>query len=135
MSSENPSSHYKPGSCNIGQKELAVRKKFLSVFLPITLFLSFGAFYWDTCLTLWICLLGSAFCTIVLFLEIKFKFCILFGIFSLYNFDRLGMLHESKKAVDQSKDRKRVVEICIQSMLFALIYSIGIHLLASFVHS
>ena len=96
MSDERSSTEYKPGSCNIGQKELSVRKKFLNLFLPLTLLLSFAAFFWDNSLMVWTLLLGSVFCLTVLWFEIKFKFCIIFGFFSLYNFEKLGTIHEVK---------------------------------------
>lgn len=134
MSDERSSTEYKPGSCNIGQKELSVRKKFLNLFLPLTLLLSFAAFFWDNSLMVWTLLLGSVFCLTVLWFEIKFKFCIIFGFFSLYNFEKLGTIHEVKNRQHHAKDRKRVFEIIIQSLLFSLIYTTSIHLIAGYIH-
>ncbi|MBK7849960.1 MAG: hypothetical protein IPJ66_02160 [Bacteroidetes bacterium] len=134
MSRENPFKEYKSGVCNIGVKEVSVRRKFFYAFLPITFLLTLSAFFWDNSLVLWILLLGSAFCLTVLYNEIKYKFCILFGFFSLYNFEKLGTIHEVKNPQDHQKDRKRVLEIVIQSLLFSLIYATSVHLAAGYFH-
>ncbi|HRH65052.1 MAG TPA: hypothetical protein PLU53_02020 [Bacteroidia bacterium] len=134
MSGEIQSNDYKPGVCNIGQRELSVRKKFLNIFLPATVLLSAASFFLDSSLILWILLLISTFCMIVLYLELKFKFCIIFGFFSLYNFEKLGTIHEVKNQAHQSSDRKRVLEIVIQSFLFSLIYATSLHLIAGYLN-
>ena len=104
MSSENPSSHYKPGSIG-SEGNSAVRKKFL-LFSIITLFpsaLFIGYFASHSGFVCLFCILHNR-----TFLEIKFQILHpVFGIFSLYNFDDWAN-STNQKSVDQSKDRKRV---------------------------
>lgn len=129
-----PDSTYKPGACNIGQKEIAVRRKFYRFFLPVTLLLSFAAFFWYGSLVLWLLTLSSAFALLVLYFEINYRFCILFGFFSLYNFEKLGTLNEVKNPADAKRDRRRVFEIVVQSLLISMIYATALHLVAAYVH-
>ncbi|REJ82996.1 MAG: hypothetical protein DWQ44_02460 [Bacteroidetes bacterium] len=128
---ENENNSYQAGICNIGNQEVKVRKKFIRFFIPVTIFFTFSCIWWCHSLLLWIFLVLSTFSLIVLYFEVKYRFCILFGFFSLYNFDRLGELHEVKNAEQANKDRKRVYEIAIVSMLLALSFSTAVHLLAT----
>jgi hypothetical protein len=128
-----PSDHYQPGVCNIGEKELSVRWKFIRLFFPVTLVLTVGSFYWWDSLWVWFFLLCSSFSLIVLFLEVRTRFCILFGFFSLHNFEQLGELKEVNNPQHVRKDRRKVFQICLQAMAVALCYSTFIHLIAAYV--
>jgi len=123
---------YKPGVCNIGQKEVSVRWKFIRLFLPVTAFLSIGSFYWWDSLWVWFFLLCSTFSLLVLCWEVRTRFCIIFGFFSLHNFRHLGELEEVENPDDIRRDRKRVWEITLQAMAIALGYATSVHLLASY---
>lgn len=126
---ENNKDQYTPGNCNIGMQEVCIRKKFIWLFAPLTIFFTITCLYYCHSLFLWFLLVISSFSLIVLYLEIKYKFCILFGFFSLYNFHRLGNLHEVKNRESINKDRHRVLEIVLISMALALSFSTAIHLL------
>jgi len=126
-------SHYQPGNCNIGQREIKLRKKFFRFFMFLSIILSIAGIRWCDSIALWISLLVCVFAVIVIHLEIRYRFCILFGFFGLYNFDKLGVLHEVTDRDDAKKDRKRVVEICLESLVVSLAYASLIHLLASYV--
>lgn len=125
---------YKPGSCNIGFNEVIVRKKFFRFFLILTILLSISAFAWSHSLITWFLMLFSSFSSVVLYLEIRYRFCIIFGFFNLHNFDRLGELHDVKNPQDARKDRRRVLEIVILSLMIALCYATAIHLIAESMH-
>jgi len=120
---------YTPGACNIGIQEISIRKKFVWLFAPLTIFFTISCLYYCHSLFLWFLLVISSFSLIVLYLEIKYKFCILFGFFSLYNFQRLGDLDEVKNQESINMDRRRVLEIVLISTVIALSFSTGIHLL------
>ena len=126
---EDNKDQYKAGICNIGIQEVCIRKKFIWLFAPLTIFFTVTCLYYCHSLLLWFLLVISSFSLIVLYLEIKYKFCILFGFFNLYNFNHLGNLHEVKNNESISKDRKRVLEIVLISTVLALSFSTGIHLL------
>jgi hypothetical protein len=75
-------------------------------------------------------LIASSFAVIVIYIEIRYHFCILFGFFHLYNFKHLGNLQEVNCKEDQRTDRKRVKKIIFQSLFVAVIYSTIIHMMA-----
>lgn len=126
---EDKTDQYSPGTCNIGVHEIKVRKKFIGLFLPLTLIFTFLCLFYCHSLFLWSLLVFSSFALIVLYLEIKYRFCILFGFFSLYNFNRLGNLHEVKNKDSIRKDQRRVWEIVLIASAFSLFFATGIHLL------
>ncbi len=124
------SSPYKPGVCNIGQPEIRVRKIFLRFFIVTSIVLTGCTFFWFQSLIVWALLLFSSFSLTVLYYQIKYRFCILFGFFNLHNFKQLGQLEEVKHPEYIHKDRKRVGEIILQSLAFSLVYASAIHLIA-----
>ena len=79
-------------------------------------------------------MLGACYCVIVLYVEIKYKFCILFGFFSLYNFEKLGNLNEVTIPEDEKTDSKQVWKVALQSMIIALVYASAIHVLVANFH-
>lgn len=123
--------HYIPGNCNIGVKELSVRKKFLVLFSILTFFFTTCAFVFPTSIWVWVLLVLCAFSAFVLFYEVRYRFCVIFGFFNLYNFKNLGHLDEVKNVQHQKVDRKKVWEINIFSFMIALLYSTAIHMAAS----
>lgn len=123
--------HYQPGVCNIGDQELSVRWKFIRFFLPVTILLTIGSFYWWDSLWVWFFLLCASFSLIVLYLEVRTRFCILFGFFNLHNFEQLGELKEVKNAEHAKLDRRRVFQICLKAMAASLLYSSVVHMLAT----
>jgi len=125
-----PDQRYKPGVCNMGEREVSVRKKFLAFFSVIMVGFTICCFAYRDSLFSWIALIASSFIVIVFYLEIKYKFCILFGFFHLYNFKGLGNLDEVQCTDDQRSDRKRVKKIIFQSLFISVIYSSIIHMMA-----
>ena len=123
-------SGYKPGECNIGEREVSVRKKFLAFFTLVMAGFTVACFAWCDSLLCWFALIASSFAMIVLYLEIRYRFCIIFGFFHLHNFRHLGNLEEVKCKEDQQNDRKRVKKIVIQALFVSVIYSSIIHMMA-----
>ena len=121
---------YKPGICNMGEKEIAVRKKLLGFFTVLMAGFTICCFAFCDSLFSWFALIATSFAAIVVYLEIRYRFCILFGFFHLYNFRHLGNLDEVHCKEDQKSDRKRVKKIVFQSLFIAVIYSSIIHMMA-----
>ena len=121
---------YSAGKCNIGHREVSVRKKFLSLFLPLSLIFTIVNFFQPDSIVLWISLLLSTFCALVLINEIRTGFCIIFGFFHLYNFKSLGQLDEVKKVEHRKIDNRRVLRMFVGSLTFSLVYSSTVHFLA-----
>jgi hypothetical protein len=125
---------YNPGNCNIGQKEVKVRKKFFYFFLALTVLLTLCSGSMCESLAVWIGLVVSSFAAIVLYLEVRFRFCILFGFFNLYNFRKLGNIDEVKDKSHCKKDRRRVLEIFLQSLIVSLAYCVLVHMVGMWYH-
>jgi hypothetical protein len=135
ISMENQDTNYQPGQCNIGHPEVNVRKKFFRLSIVLTLILSLASLRWFDSLLLWIILLSSTFSMIVLWLEIRYRFCIIFGFFSLYNFNRLGNLQEVNNPDYVRKDRGKVGKILIESLLISLAWGTLMHVAGNYLHS
>lgn len=121
---------YLSGECNIGQREIHVRKKFLSLFLPLVFLLTIINFFLPQSIFVWSSLLFTSFCAIVLYKEIRSRFCVIFGFFNLYNFKELGNIEEAQKSQDRINDRKKVLQIVVGSLAVALIYTASVHYIA-----
>ncbi|MEO8087212.1 MAG: hypothetical protein ABI763_10355 [Bacteroidota bacterium] len=126
----NPDQRYKPGTCNMGAREVSVRKKFLAFFAVIMIGFTICCFAYCDSIFSWIALIGSSFAVIVLYLEIKYRFCIIFGFFHLYNFKQLGNLEEVQCKEDQQCDNKRVKKIIFQSLFISVVLSSIVHMMA-----
>lgn len=129
-----PDRAYQPGACNIGSPEVRVRQLFFRFFLVFSLLLSVASLYWSQSMWIWGFMLFTVFSTWVLHFQIRYRFCILFGFFNLHNFRQLGHLTEVKNPEHARLDRKRVFEILIQSLAFALVYASIVHLIAVQLH-
>ena len=121
---------YEAGKHNIGEKEVSVRKKFFYFFLVLTASLTVWSFHYCDSLMCWSAMLLSSFATMVLYLEVRYQFCVLFGFFNLYNFGRLGNLHEVKNKEDGKKDWKKTAQMSLFSLFIATSYATLIHWLA-----
>ena len=104
------------------------------LFLPMSLLLSIGSFFWPDSKILWLVLLSSSFSAIVLYSEIRNKFCVIFGFFNLFNFKELGNLDHIEDPNKKLIDRKRVLQVLVSSLFFALVYSTGIHYVVLVLH-
>ncbi len=113
---------YTAGLCNIGEREIAVRQKLLLFALAgtvgFTMLIHF--FHYIT-----ICFLVFAFIffTVLLFIEIRTGFCIMFGIFKLHNFKHLGNLDCVNDKHCNRKDRIKALRIVLLSLFLALSYT------------
>jgi hypothetical protein len=129
-----PESQYKPGYCNIGRRELSVRKKLFSFCFVVTLAFSVLGLIYSQSYIWWILLLLSAFTLFVLYLEIRYRFCIFFGFFNFYNFGNLGNLEDVKDKEDGNKDKKRTASILIKALLLSLAFTAVLRMLATQFH-
>ena len=121
---------YKPGICNMGEREISVRKKFLAFFSILTAGFTLCCFAYCDSMLSWFLLIATSFSVMVIYLEIRYRFCILFGFFHLYNFRQLGNLEEVRCKEDQRSDRKQVRKIVFQALFVAVVYSSIVHMMA-----
>jgi len=125
---------YEAGLCNIGQQEINIRKKLFNFSLLVTLLM--------TCLSLsffqhgWMMMLlfSSSFFCILLLIEVRLKFCILFGLFNLYNFNSLGKLETVNDSIHSRKDRLKAFKIVTVSLLASLMITYLDYLLVVYLY-
>ncbi|HNT82284.1 MAG: hypothetical protein BWX95_02111 [Bacteroidetes bacterium ADurb.Bin141] len=113
---------YLAGCCNIGEKEVRVRQKFLFLFLFISVLLTIAV---RLACAKWLAvlLMITSFATVVLFIEVLTRFCILFAFFSLYNFKELGNLENVDDHHCHKKDVVRATILVLGSLALSLIYT------------
>jgi hypothetical protein len=116
------SDKYVPGCCNIGEKEIKVRQKFLLAFLLFTALLTAAAHLFHATWMIYV-LYFCTLSTIVLFVEVTTRFCVLFGVFSLHNFNELGHLENVEDGRCKKKDRIKAIYIVAGAALLALPYA------------
>lgn len=126
---------YRAGFCNIGNQELAVRKKLFTFSFLVSLVMTWITICYHTHLWVMSLLFGSVFFTILLFIEIRLKFCILFGFFSLHNFHHLGHLDNVENKEYCQKDRAKAFKIVTLALVAAGGYTYLHFLLASYIYS
>lgn len=113
---------YLAGRCNIGEKEILLRKKLLSLSLFVTIALScIFLFYHESKWWLLFAFLSST-ASFLILLEIRNRFCVLFAIFNFYNFNQLGNLETVKCRESSRKDKNRAMQLLMYAVLCAAVY-------------
>ena len=113
---------YKAGCCNIGEAEIRIRQKFLIFFLLISILLTITVHFYHS---LWVfyLLFLTTLATIILFVEVVSRFCVLFAIFSLHNFHEPGNLDDIDDMHCKKKDSLRALYIIMGAIVVALLYT------------
>ena len=113
---------YKAGCCNIGEAEIRIRQKFLIFFLLISILLTITVHFYHS---LWVfyLLFLTTLATIILFVEVVSRFCVLFAIFSLHNFHEPGNLDAIDDRHCKKKDRLRALYIIMGAIVVVLLYT------------
>lgn len=113
---------YQSGLCNIGEREVIIRQKMLLfAFFATGLFTILVHFF--NASALYLILFFSAFVTILIVLEIKMQFCILFAFFGLHNFKTPGNLEDVPDKRCLHKDRRKAMLIILGSAVLAIPYT------------
>jgi len=125
---------YQAGLCNIGRQEVNIRKKLfnfslLAAMMMTCLSLSFFQHSW-----MMVLLFSTYFFTILLLIEIRLKFCILFGLFHLYNFNHPGHLENVHDVVQCRKDRIKAYKILSISALASMMFTFLDYLLVNYLY-
>ena len=114
---------YKAGLCNIGDKEVIIRKKVFTFFLLITLVMTLLSINHHHHIWMIILLFSSFFFTVLLWLEIRFSFCIFFGLFNLFNFSNPGNLENVNDPEHCKKDRIKSLKLISFSFILAALFT------------
>ncbi|MFZ9846706.1 MAG: hypothetical protein ACO3EE_00985 [Flavobacteriales bacterium] len=124
MNSTENFNHYIPGTCNIGPKEISVRKK-ASILAAIVCVISMVLILILHTHKSWrLMLFIPATACAVTFQQWYFKFCVAFGIKGIFNFGDLGKSFSIQQKAHYRKDRMKAIKMIIVGMLFGLIISV-----------
>jgi Ni/Fe-hydrogenase subunit HybB-like protein len=125
----NSQNEYIPGTCNIGPKEIAMRKR-ASIYAAIffigltTLMLTLQIDkYWRLILFIPAATFG------VTFQQWYFKFCVYFGLKGVFNFGDMGQQFTIEQKENYKKDRIKVAKMITLGVLFGLLVTATIYLL------
>ena len=113
---------YKAGCCNIGEAEIRIRQKFLISFLLISILLTITVHFIHSICIFYLLYLTTL-ATLILFVEVVSRFCVLFAIFSLHNFREPGNLDAIDDRHCKKKDRLRALYIITGAIVVALLYT------------
>lgn len=113
---------YRAGSCNIGKSEIKRRENLFRIFLIHAIAFSLLYFFQRTySIALFIFILSAA--SFLVMMQIKYRFCIVFGITGHYNFDDYGKKETVRDSQSLKKDRMKSLRIIVLSILFGIIYT------------
>ena len=125
----NSQNEYIPGTCNIGPKEIAMRKRasiYAAIFLIalIVLMLTFEVNKnWRLVLFIPAATFG------VTFQQWYFKFCVYFGFKGVFNFGDMGQQFSIEQKENFKKDRIKVAKMIVAGILFGAIITTLFYLL------
>lgn len=107
------------GLCNIGEREIKLRKKLLTISTALGMLAAYLFIFHHDSVWLLVFFFLTLFASILIFWEVKTRFCVMFGIFNLQNFGRLGELNEVSCPEACRKARSKAVKMIVNSMFIA----------------
>jgi hypothetical protein len=117
------SEKYEAGLCNIGRQEINFRKKLFNFSLLFALMMTCMSFSFFHHSWMMVLLFSAYFFTILLLIEIRLKFCIFFGIFNVYNFNKPGQLENIQSHKNSRKDRLKAIKILSFTALASVMFT------------
>jgi glucose-6-phosphate-specific signal transduction histidine kinase len=120
---------YIPGTCNIGNEQLAKRKRFLVKCILVTVLgVSYQlVFHSDKVLRLLMFIPFAV--TAVAAQQVFYKFCYRFGLTGLYGFGELGKEKNAEEDEFKKLDRKKSQRMIVSSVIIGIILSIAYYFL------
>lgn len=120
----NTSNTYIPGVCNIGEKEIKMRRRSGWIGLIVTAIL-WALFIWFDVPQIWrLTLFVPAMIAATGLLQAYMHFCAYFGFTSLLNFGDVGKTDSVSQAEFRAKDRKKAWQIIGYAFLFGLLVAL-----------
>ena len=112
--------NYKPGSCNLGQQEIdsRIRKAWIAFILTIAVvvFIQMNHYPREGRLLVFFPLFYSIIC----YYQAKKKFCVVFGMRGIFNFESLGKSTHIRNAEHNKFDKKLAIQMTITCFLLAM---------------
>lgn len=118
MSSED---NYIPGVCNIGNEQLAKRKRFLAICLAVTFLAAMAIYFFEIDGSIrWIMFIP--FCVSAMATQqVMFKFCYRFGLTGLYGFGKVGYDKKVPENQFRELDRKKSMKMLVNSLVIGIL--------------
>jgi hypothetical protein len=114
---------YVPGVCNIGPEEIKKRKKRVILAGIAAFILTWFTFQQPGLLWLRLCLFVSVAALVVLYMQVKLRFCVSFGAFGYFNFDKLGTLQKVTNKEFIFKDRMKAAGMILFGCIIGMLYT------------
>ncbi|MGZ3863871.1 MAG: hypothetical protein ACXVPN_02025 [Bacteroidia bacterium] len=123
MSSEE---NYIPGVCNIGNEQLAKRKRFLAKCIAITIICVVFIEFFHANKFLRLLMFFPLTLTSVAAQQVLYKFCYRFGLTGLYGFGKVGddtkIVEGQFRELDRKKSQKMIVSSLLIAAAIAVLY-------------
>ena len=113
---------YIPGVCNIGEEEINKRRKMLFASLISSIILTWFCFKQPDSTWIKDVLFTSFTILVITIVEVRKRFCITFGAFGYFNFNKLG---KAERVINKKllvKDRLNALKILLFSILLSLTF-------------
>ncbi|MFX0064662.1 MAG: hypothetical protein ACFFC7_21020 [Candidatus Hermodarchaeota archaeon] len=123
---------YIPGVCNIGDAETTQRRRVGWVGLIVTIIGLFVLIFLNFEPLFAFLLFFPASFSALGFIQARKRFCALYGLTSVYNFDEIGMQIQVEEKENQARDRKEAYILILQSMAVGITISFAAFLLMYF---
>ncbi|MFX1253748.1 MAG: hypothetical protein ACFFCZ_19205 [Promethearchaeota archaeon] len=123
---------YIPGVCNIGDAETKQRRRFGWAGLIFTMIGLFVLIILNFSPLFAFLLFVPASLSALGFIQARKRFCALYGLISVYNFDKIGMQIQVEEKENQARDRKEAYILILQSVGIGMIVSFIAFLLMYF---
>ena len=122
-------SQYIPGTCNIGPKEIAMRKR-ASIYAAIFFVVLTALLFLLDIDKVWrFIIFIPAFTFAVTSQQWYFKFCVYFGLKGVFNFGDMGQQFNIEQKENFKKDRIKVAKMMVAGLLFGAIITTLFYLL------
>jgi hypothetical protein len=115
---------YRPGVCNIGPAEIAARRRFALLALIVTITtLAVLVLLHAAPLVRFIVALPAA-GTAIAYLQVALKFCVAFGSRGVFNFGKVGEVHQVEDEAARGRDRTRATRMILAGLAIGVIVGI-----------